>query len=315
MTAASNDTAARQDWQPDRSAELRALMASRILILDGAMGTMVQRHGLVEADYRGARFAAHGKDLKGNNDLLNHHAAGRDRRHPRRVPRGGRRHHRDQHLQRHPHRPRPSTASKTWVYELNVAGAAPGPREADAAQHARQAALRGRRAGTDLAHGLAVARRQRPRASATSPSTSWWWTTTSRSRGLVAGGVDMLLVETVFDTLNAKAALFAIEKFFERSRPALAADDLGTITDASGRTCRARPPRRFWNSLRHAKPLAFGLNCALGAKELRQHVEESFEQDLRLLRISAHPNAGLPNAFGGYDETPPTLADEIHDLG
>jgi 5-methyltetrahydrofolate--homocysteine methyltransferase len=133
------------------------------------------------------------------------------------------------------------------------------------------------------------------------------------ARGLTSGGADILLVETVFDTLNAKAALFAIEKFFDEAGRRWPVMISGTITDASGRTLSGQTAEAFWNSLRHARPLSFGLNCALGAKELRQYVEELSK--LCDCFISAHPNAGLPNAFGGYDETPQMLADEIAEWG
>ncbi len=127
--------------------------------------------------------------------------------------------------------------------------------------------------------------------------------------GLVEGGADILLVETVFDTLNAKAALFAIEAFFERAQRRWPVMISGTITDASGRTLSGQTAEAFWNSLNHIQPLIFGLNCALGAKELRQYVEELSR--VCDCYVSAHPNAGLPNAFGGYDETADMLADEI----
>ncbi|MCE1180708.1 MAG: methionine synthase, partial [Rhodocyclales bacterium] len=127
--------------------------------------------------------------------------------------------------------------------------------------------------------------------------------------GLVEGGADILLVETVFDTLNAKAALFAIEKYFEIAKRRWPVMISGTITDASGRTLSGQTAEAFWNSLRHIQPLSFGLNCALGAKELRQYVEELSR--VCDCYVSAHPNAGLPNAFGGYDETADMLADEI----
>jgi 5-methyltetrahydrofolate--homocysteine methyltransferase len=133
------------------------------------------------------------------------------------------------------------------------------------------------------------------------------------ARGLTEGGADILLVETIFDTLNAKAALFAIEKFFDEAGRRWPVMISGTITDASGRTLSGQTAEAFWNSLRHARPLSFGLNCALGAKELRQYVEELSK--LCDCFISAHPNAGLPNAFGGYDETPRMLADEIREWG
>ncbi len=132
-------------------------------------------------------------------------------------------------------------------------------------------------------------------------------------RGLTDGGADLLLVETVFDTLNAKAALFAIEQFFETAGRRWPVMISGTITDASGRTLSGQTAEAFWNSLRHARPLTFGLNCALGANELRQYVAEL--SGLCDCFVSAHPNAGLPNAFGGYDETPEMLAASIREWG
>jgi len=311
MTAASNDTAARQDWQPDRSAELRALMASRILILDGAMGTMVQRHGLVEADYRGARFAAHGKDLKGNNDLLcitrpdviggihaEYLAAGADIIETNSF-----------------NGTRVSQAEyglEDLAYELNVAAAALARATAD------------RFSTPDKPRFVAGVLGPTSRTASLSPDVNDPGARNvtfdqlvadyvEAARGLTAGGADILLVETVFDTLNAKAALFAIEKFFDEAGRRWPLMISGTITDASGRTLSGQTAEAFWNSLRHARPLSFGLNCALGARELRQHVEELSK--LCDCFISAHPNAGLPNAFGGYDETPQMLADEIREWG
>ena len=131
------------------------------------------------------------------------------------------------------------------------------------------------------------------------------------ARGLTAGGVDILLVETVFDTLNAKAALFAIEKFFDEAGRRWPLMISGTITDASGRTLSGQTAEAFWNSLRHARPMSFGFNCALGAKDLRPHLEELSK--LADCLVSVHPNAGLPNAFGGYDEPPEAMAAEIRD--
>ncbi|MDO9242634.1 MAG: homocysteine S-methyltransferase family protein, partial [Rhodocyclaceae bacterium] len=292
---------------PDRSSELRDLLAQRILILDGAMGTMVQKHGLVEADYRGERFAKHAKDLKGNNDLLSLtqpdviggiHAA---------------------YLEAGADILETNTFNATRVsqaeygladlaYELNVAGA---------------------RLAREVADRYATPQKPRFVAGVLGPTSR----TCSLSpdvndpgfrnisfdalvadyleaiRGLIDGGADILLVETIFDTLNAKAALYAIESFFDQAGRRWPIMISGTITDASGRTLSGQTAEAFWNSLRHARPLSFGLNCALGAKELRQYVEEigRFADCF----VSAHPNAGQPTAFGGYDETPEMLADEL----
>jgi 5-methyltetrahydrofolate--homocysteine methyltransferase len=309
MTAVPTDTAAR--WQPDRSTELRALLAQRILILDGAMGTMVQRHGLVEADYRGQRFTAHGKDLKGNNDLLcitrpdviggihaEYLAAGADIIETNSF-----------------NATRVSQAEyglEEFAYELNVA----------AARLARDTTDRFSTA--DKPRFVAGVLGPTSRTASLSPDVNDPGARNitfdalvadyvEAARGLTSGGADILLVETVFDTLNAKAALFAIEKFFDEAGRRWPVMISGTITDASGRTLSGQTAEAFWNSLRHARPLSFGLNCALGAKELRQYVEELSK--LCDCFISAHPNAGLPNAFGGYDETPQMLADEIAEWG
>ena len=297
--------------QPDRSAELTALLQQRILILDGAMGTMIQRHKLQEADYRGTRCADHPFDLKGNNDLLlltkpevirgihaEYLAAGADiletcTFNATSLSQA------DYHLE-------------AIVYELNVAGA----------RLAREAC--DEFTAKDPAKPRFVAGVLGPtsRTASISPDVNdpgyrnvsfddLVVSYTEAIRGLTDGGADILLVETIFDTLNAKAALFAIEQFFEATGRRWPVMISGTITDASGRTLSGQTAEAFWNSLSHIKPLSFGLNCALGADELRQYVEE-------LARVcdcyvSAHPNAGLPNAFGGYDETPDQLADEIAD--
>ena len=297
--------------QPDRSHELRALLAQRLLILDGAMGTMVQRHGLVEADYRGQQFQHHKRDLKGNNDVLIltrpdvidaiHGAyleAGADIIETNTF--------------------NATTASQSdygledQVFDLNFHGA----------RLARQSADQWTLRTPDKPRFVAGVLGPTSRTCSLSPdvndpglrNTSFDELVADYAvavRGLLEGGADILLVETVFDTLNAKAALFAIERHFDtigRRWPVMIS---GTITDASGRTLSGQTAEAFWNSLRHVRPLSFGLNCALGAKELRQHIEE-------LSRIcdcfvSAHPNAGLPNAFGGYDETPEMLAAELAD--
>jgi len=297
--------------QPDRTAELTARLEQHILVLDGAMGTMIQRHSLQEADYRGARFAAHAHDLKGNNDLLlltrpeliraihgEYLAAGADiietnTFNATRVSQA------DYHLE-------------AIVHELNVAGA----------QLARAVCDEFTALNPAKPRFVAGVVGPTSRTASISPdvndpayrNTSFdelVGTYAEAVRGLCEGGADILLVETVFDTLNAKAALFAIEQHFEtvgRRWPVMIS---GTITDASGRTLSGQTAEAFWNSLNHVRPLSFGLNCALGAGELRQYVEELSQRCDCF--ISAHPNAGLPNAFGGYDETPEQLAAEIAD--
>ena len=312
MTASRlNSTTAAARTQPDRSAELRTLLAQRLLILDGAMGTMVQRHGLVEADYRvgvtNSRFADSAKDLKGNNDLLcitrpdviggihaDYLEAGADIIETNSF-----------------NATRVSQAEyglEDLAFELNVA----------AARLARETA--DRFSTPDKPRFVAGVLGPTSRTASLSPDVNDPGARNitfdalvadyvEAARGLTSGGADILLVETVFDTLNAKAALFAIEKFFDEAGRRWPVMISGTITDASGRTLSGQTAEAFWNSLRHARPLSFGLNCALGAKDLRQHVEELSK--LCDCYISAHPNAGLPNAFGGYDETPQMLADEI----
>ena len=297
--------------QRDRSDELRQILAQRLLILDGAMGTMVQRHGLTEADYRGTRFADHPKDLKGNNDLLVltrpdviggiHQAyldAGADiietcTFNSTAVSQA------DYQLE-------------ALVFELNFAGARLARTLCDAATAANPAKPR----------FVAGVLGPTSRTCSISPDVNdpgyrnvsfdqLVGDYMEAVRGLVEGGADILLVETIFDTLNAKAALFAIERYFDDAGRRWPVMISGTITDASGRTLSGQTTEAFWNSLRHVQPLSFGLNCALGAKELRQYVEELSR--VADCFVSAHPNAGLPNAFGGYDETPDMLAGEIGD--
>ena len=297
--------------QPDRSPELTALLAQRHLILDGAMGTMIQRHGLTEKDYRGSPFADHPHDLKGNNDLLlltrpevirgihaEYLAAGADIVETNTF-----------------NSTQVSQADyklEAIVYELNVAGARLAREVCD--QFTAQNPAKPRFVAGVLG--------PTSRTASISPDVNdpGYRNVTfdelvdnylEAIRGLTDGGADILLVETVFDTLNAKAALFAIETFFDQVGRRWPVMISGTITDASGRTLSGQTAEAFWNSLAHIQPLSFGLNCALGAKELRQYVEELSR--ICSCFVSAHPNAGLPNAFGGYDETPEQLAEEIAD--
>ncbi len=295
--------------QPDRTAELSSLLQQRLLVLDGAMGTMIQRHGLQEADYRGERFALHQHDLKGNNDLLVltrpdviggiHRAyleAGADILETCTFN---------------------STAVsqadyklEAIVYELNKEGAALARRLCDeftAANPAKPRFVAGVLGPTSRTASISPDVNDPGYRNVSFDALVADYL--QAIRGLTDGGADILLVETVFDTLNAKAALFAIEQFFDAAGRRWLVMISGTITDASGRTLSGQTAEAFWNSLRHVKPLSFGLNCALGAKELRQYVEELSR--VCDCYVSAHPNAGLPNAFGGYDETADMLADEI----
>ncbi len=295
--------------QPDRTSELSALLAKRLLILDGAMGTMIQRHGLQEADYRGERLKDHPHDLKGNNDLLVLTQPG--------IIGGIHR----AYLEAGADILETCTFNSTsvsqadynlteLVYELNFEGARLARVLCDeftAANPAKPRFVAGVLGPTSRTASISPDVNDPGYRNVTFDELVANYV--EAITGLVEGGADILLVETVFDTLNAKAALFAIETFFDLAKRRWPVMISGTITDASGRTLSGQTAEAFWNSLNHIRPLSFGLNCALGARELRQYVEE-------LSRVcdcfvSAHPNAGLPNAFGGYDETAEMLADEI----
>ncbi|HRH82004.1 MAG TPA: methionine synthase [Thiobacillaceae bacterium] len=293
----------------DRTAQLTALARQRILILDGAMGTMIQRYKLQEADYRGARFADWPRDLKGNNDLLlltkpevireihgQYLAAGADILETCTFNANS-----------------VSMADygmESLVYELNFEGARLARAVAD-------------EYGTpDKPRFVAGVLGPTSRTLSISPdvndpgfrNVSWdelVATYYEATDGLVKGGADMLLIETIFDTLNAKAAVFAVKKYFDDVGQTWPIMISGTITDASGRTLSGQTVEAFWNSLRHAEPFSFGFNCALGAKDLRQHVAEIAAKADCL--VSAHANAGLPNAFGGYDETPEQMAEAMRE--
>ena len=313
-------------WKnPARVAALEAALASRILIIDGAMGTMIQRHELQEADYRGERFAqgydalfaadghAHGAacgceghDQRGNNDLLTLtrpdiiqgiHAA---------------------YLEAGADLVETNTFNSTsisladyrlqhLVRELNREGARLAREECDAIEARDPAKPRfviGVLGPTSRTASLSPdVNRPGFRAISFDELAEAY---REAARGLVEGGADILMVETVFDTLNAKAALFAIDDVFEELGERLPVMVSGTITDASGRTLSGQTAEAFWYSLRHAQPLAIGLNCALGAKDLRQHIDVLAQ--VADTHVSCHPNAGLPNAFGGYDETPDDMA-------
>ena len=295
--------------QPDRTSELQSLLAQRLLVLDGAMGTMIQRHGLQEADYRGERLKDHPHDLKGNNDLL-------VLTRPDVI--GGI--HRE-YLEAGADILETCTFNSTavsqadynlteLVYELNFEGAALARKLCDeftAANPAKPRFVAGVLGPTSRTASISPDVNDPGYRNVSFDELVANYV--EAITGLVEGGADILLVETVFDTLNAKAALFAIEKYFEIAKRRWPVMISGTITDASGRTLSGQTAEAFWNSLRHIQPLSFGLNCALGAKELRQYVEELSR--VCDCYVSAHPNAGLPNAFGGYDETADMLADEI----
>ena len=299
--------------QADRTTELRQLLAERILILDGAMGTMIQQHRLAEEDYRGERFREHGKDVKGNNDLLvltrPDVIAGIHRA----------------YLEAGADIIETNTFNATRVsqaeyglgdvaYEINVAGARI-VRELCDEFTARDPARPRFCAGVlgPTARTLSISPDVNDPGFRNISFDALVEDYHDAARALIEGGADLLLVETVFDTLNAKAAVFAIERLFEESGRRWPVMISGTITDASGRTLSGQTAEAFWNSLAHARPISFGLNCALGARELRQYVEDLSQVCDTF--VSAHPNAGLPNPLSptGYDETPEALAAEIGD--
>ncbi len=297
--------------QVDRSEELRALMSERILLLDGGMGTMIQQAGLTERDYRGDRFLAHPRDLKGNNDLLV-------------LTRPG--------LIADLHRAYLDAGAD--LIETNTFNATRvSQAEYGLESVARELNVAGARLVRELCDEYTAANPAKPRycAGVLGPTSRTLSISPDvndpgyrnisfdalvadyrdAAAGLIEGGADLLLIETVFDTLNAKAAVFAIEELFEQLGRRLPVMISGTITDASGRTLSGQTAEAFWNSLAHARPFSFGLNCALGAKELRQYVEELAQ--VCDTAVSAHPNAGLPNPLAptGYDETPEQLAEAI----
>jgi len=283
---------------------LRRAIASRILILDGAMGTMIQALNLSEDDFRGHRFGGHERPLVGNNDLLNlsqpevirdiHNAfldAGADIIETNTFNSNA--------------ISQADYATSQLAQELNYEAA----RIARAAADAYSSDTRPRWVAGVLGPTNRTASISPDVNDPAHRNTSFAALRDNYREalaGLVAGGADILLVETVFDTLNAKAALYAIDELFEREGLTLPIMISGTITDRSGRTLSGQTAEAFWYSVRHARPISIGLNCALGARDLRQYVDDlSRSADVA---ISCHPNAGLPNAFGGYDDRPGDMA-------
>ena len=299
------------DLRLTRIAALHDALKQRILVLDGAMGTMIQRYGLSEAQYRGERFRDYGRDLRGNNDLLTItrpqviseiHA---------------------QYLEAGADILETNTFNSTSisqadygleeiVAELNLAGARLAREVADA-QTARTPARPRWVAGVlgPMNRTLSLSPDVNDPGFRAVSFDQVKDAYRAAVDALVEGGVDILLVETIFDTLNAKAALFAIDEHFEATGVKLPVMISGTITDASGRTLSGQTAEAFWNSVRHARPLSIGFNCALGAKQLRPHVEELAR--IADVHVSAHPNAGLPNAMAEYDELPPETASYIRE--
>ncbi len=295
----------------ERLSRLESLLKERILILDGAMGTMIQRCKLAEKDYRGERFASWAHELKGNNDLLtltqpkiirDIHAAYLDAGadiletntfNSQSISMA------DYHMEE-------------LAYELNCEGARLARATAD--EYERKDPTRPR-----FVAGVLGPTNRTASLSPDVNNPGFRNTTfdqlvaayTDSLRGLIDGGSDIILVETIFDTLNAKAALFAVDRYFEKHGLRLPIMISGTITDASGRTLSGQTTEAFWNSLAHANPLSIGLNCALGVTQLRQYVEEMAR--VANVHVSSHPNAGLPNEFGGYDESPEFMAGHVRE--
>ncbi len=288
---------------------LAPLLAERIVILDGAMGTMIQGERLSEAQFRGKRFREWPNDLRGNNDLLVLTQPEIVRRiHVRYLEAGA-----DIISTNTFNATAVSLADygmQALAYELNVTAARlakDAAREWEANNPARPRFVAGALGPTSKTASISPDVNDPGFRNISFEALAAAYG--EAACGLVDGGVDLLLVETVFDTLNAKAALFAIENLFEQRGLRLPLIVSGTITDASGRTLSGQTTEAFYNSVRHARPLAVGLNCALGAKELRQHVQELAE--IAETYVSCYPNAGLPNAFGEYDDTPDSMARQI----
>ncbi len=298
-----------QDLRPDATETLTGLMRERILVLDGAMGTMIQRHELGEAEYRGDRFADWPSDVKGNNDLLTLSQPD--------IIRGIHR----EYLQAGADVVETNTFNSTVIsmhdygmeelaYEMNLEAARLARLECDAMTAKtpdRPRFVAGALGPTNRTASISPDVNDPGKRNVTYDELVEAYL--EAARGLVDGGADLLVIETIFDTLNAKAAIFAVETLFEdygRRWPVVIS---GTITDASGRTLSGQVTEAFWNSVRHARPLAVGLNCALGADEMRPYVAELSR--IAGCFVSCYPNAGLPNAFGEYDETPEQMSSVV----
>jgi 5-methyltetrahydrofolate--homocysteine methyltransferase len=285
-----------------RARDLPAILSQRIAVLDGAMGTMIQRYKLTEADYRGERFADHPKDLKGNNELLQFTR-------PDVI--------REIHEQ--------YLAAGADIIETNTFGATTVAQEDYGLAHvAKEMNVVAARLAREACDKYSTAEKPRfaagalgptPRTASISPDVNdpaarnvtfdelraaYY----EQAAGLLEGGADLFLVETIFDTLNAKAAIFALDELMEDTGERLPVIISGTVTDASGRILSGQTVTAFWHSVRHARPLAIGLNCALGATLMRPYIEELAK--VADTFISCYPNAGLPNPMSdtGFDETP-----------
>lgn len=294
-------------------------LKERILIIDGAMGTMIQRYKLQEKDYRGERFKDWHCDVKGNNDLL-------CITQPQIIIEIHK-----QYLQAGADIIETNTFNSTSIsqadydmqslaYELNYAAAQCARKAVDEFFNQPPLSASGENQGVKFIAGAIGPLNKTLSLSPDVNNPGYRATTfdevvntyTEQIKGLVDGGVDILLIETIFDTLNAKAAIYAVKKYFrENKKQELPIMISGTITDASGRTLSGQTLEAFYISVMHAKPLSIGLNCALGATQMRPHIEELSQ--LATCYTSAYPNAGLPNAFGEYDEQPHETAHIIEE--
>lgn len=295
----------------ERIKRLYEAVKERILILDGAMGTMIQRHKLDEDGYRGERFKDFDRDLKGNNDLLvltqpdiirDIHSAyleagadiiGTNTFNAQAISQA-------------------DYGLEDLSYEMNVA----------AAKLAREAADEWEAKTPDRPRYVAGAMGPTNRTASISPDVNnpgfrnvsfdeLVEAYSTQVRGLIEGGVDLILIETVFDTLNAKAAGFAVEEVFDEMGVHLPIMISGTITDLSGRNLSGQTPEAFWYSMRHLRPFSIGFNCSFGAEQLRPSVDEI--SNVTDTYVSIYPNAGLPNEMGAYDETPEYMAGLLQD--
>jgi 5-methyltetrahydrofolate--homocysteine methyltransferase len=292
-----------------RGEALAALLRERIAVIDGAMGTMIQTHKLTEADFRGDRFKDHRKDLKGNSDLLNLTRPD--------VIEGIHR----QYLEAGADIVETNTFTSTAIsqadyglqavaYELNLEGARAARRAADAVmagEKGRRRWVAGALGPTNVTASLSRDVNDPGARAVTFDQLEAAYY--EQARGLLDGDVDLLLVETIFDTLNAKAALFAIQRLFDEGARRVPLMVSVTITDRSGRTLSGQTVEAFYASVSHAPLFSIGLNCALGAREMKPYVEELSQ--LAPVFLSCYPNAGLPNAFGGFDETPETMSADL----
>ncbi|MGG1945134.1 homocysteine S-methyltransferase family protein [Trinickia sp. NRRL B-1857] len=295
-----------------RGAELPALLASRILILDGAMGTMIQRYKLDEARYRGERFKDFGRDVKGNNELLS-------LTQPQIIAEIH-----EQYLAAGADIIETNTFGATSVAQADY-GMESLAREMNLASAKLARAACDKYSTPDKPRFVAGAIGPTPKTASISPDVNDPGARNvtfdelraayyEQAQALLEGGADLFLVETIFDTLNAKAALFALDELFDNTGQVLPVMISGTVTDASGRILSGQTVEAFWNSLRHAKPLTFGLNCALGAALMRPYIAELAK--ICDTYVSCYPNAGLPNPMSdtGFDETPEDTSRQLKEF-